>query len=85
MKIGIMERLPAFIRLTPIRLRFGSGKDYVMVKRRTLMARYGYKKLTPALAEHFNRCIYFYEYMRNGLKCQFECVGIDKMTMFKAV
>lgn len=77
-----------FFKSVRLRILFGGGKDYVMVKRRTLMARYGYKKLTPTLVEHFSRCIYFYHlqtYIRKGVPCRIEKIGIDKMVVFRVI
>ena len=77
-----------FFKNARLRILYGPGKDYIRVKRRTLMARYGYKRLSPALLEYFNRCIYFYHlqpYVRDGIKCQIEETGIDEMIIFRAV
>lgn len=80
--------LDLFFKNTRLRILYGSGKDYVRIKRRTLMARYGYKRLSPALAEHFNRCTYFYHlqpYLRDGVECKIEDTGIDDMIIFRVV
>jgi len=86
--LGECSDLDLFFKSARLRILYGSGKDYVMLKRRTLMAQYGYKKLTPALVEHFNRCIYFYHlqpYVRNGRECRIEHVGIDRMIIFRVI
>ncbi len=49
-----------FFKNVRLWILYGGGKDYVRIKRRTLMAQYGYKRLSSALVEHFNRCTYFY-------------------------
>lgn len=80
--------LDLFFKSVRLRILYGGGKDYVRIKRRTLMARYGYKRLSQALVEHFNQCIYFYHlqpYVRDGVECQIENVGIDEMIIFRAV
>lgn len=80
--------LDLFFKSARLRILYGSGKNYVRIKRRTLMARYGYKRITPALAEHFNRCTYFYHlqpYLRDWAECQISGVGIDEMIVFRIV
>jgi hypothetical protein len=80
--------LELFFKNARLRILYGGGRDYVTIKRRTLMARYGYKRLSPALTEHFKKCAYFYHlqpYMRNGVACQIQDVGIDEMIVFRVV
>ena len=80
--------LDLFFKNTRLRILYGGGKDYVTLKRRTLMARYGYKRLSPALTEHFNQCTYFYHlqpYLRDGIECKIENVGIDEMIIFRVI
>lgn len=51
------------------------------------MARYGYKRLSPTLVEHFNRCTYFYHlqpYVRDWVECNIEETEIDEMIIFRA-
>lgn len=80
--------LDIFFKNTRLRILYSGGRGYVTIKRRTLMARYGYKKLSPALTEHFKKCTYFYHlqpYIRNGVECQIQDVGIDEMIVFRVV
>lgn len=80
--------LDLFFKSVRLRILYGGGRDYVRIKRRTLMARYGYKRLSPALTEHFTRCTYFYHlqpYVRDGVKCNIENVGIDEMIIFRVI
>lgn len=80
--------LDLFFKSVRLRILYGGGKDYVRIKRRTLMARYSYKRLSPALVEQFRRCLYFYHlqpYIRDGVECQIENVGIDGMIMFRVI
>ncbi len=86
--ISDFSDLELFFKNARLRILYGPGKDYIRVKRRTLMARYGYKRLSPALVEHFYRCTYFYHlrsYVRDGVKCQIEETGIDEMLIFRVV
>jgi len=80
--------LDLFFKNARLRILYGPGKEYVRVKRRTLMAQYGYKRLSPALVEHFHRCTYFYHlqpYVRDGVECKIEDTGIDEMIIFRVV
>lgn len=52
------------------------------------MGKYGYKRLSPALIEYFNQCIYFYHlqpYVRDYEKCRIEDIDIDEMIVFRVV
>jgi len=46
--------LDLFFKSARLRILYGGGKPYVRVKRRTLMGKYGYKRLSPALVEYFH-------------------------------
>lgn len=86
--VGDCSGLDLFFKSTRLRILYSGGKDYVRIKRRTLLARYGYKRLSPVLVEHFNRCIYFYHlqpYVRDGGECRIEDTGIDDMIIFRIV
>ena len=80
--------LDLFFKSIRLRILYGGGKDYVRIKRRTLMKRYGYKRLSPALTEHFNRFIYFYHlqpFVRDLVECQIDKVDIDDMIVFRVI
>lgn len=86
--VGDCTGLDLFFKSARLRILYSNGKNYVQIKRRTLMARYGYKRLSPALVEQFNRCTCFYHlqsYVRDGVKCQIEDIGIDEMLVFRIV
>ena len=77
-----------FFKSARLRILYGDGKPYVRVKRRTLMAKYGYKRLSPALVEYFHQCIYFYHlqpYVRNYEACRIEDAGIDEMIILRVM
>lgn len=79
--------LDLFFKGARLRILYG-GRDYVRIKRRTLMARYGYKRLSPVLIEYFNRCTYFYHlqpYVRDGVECLIEDTDINEMIIFRVV
>ena len=80
--------LDLFFKSARLRILYGGGKGYIRLKRRTLMKRYGYKKMSPLLMEHFHRCIYFYHlqpFVRDYVKCQIENVNIDEMIIFRVI
>ena len=86
--VGDCSGLDLFFKNTRLRILYGGGRDYVRIKRRMLMARYGYKRLSPALVEHFNQCTYFYHlqpYVRDGMECKIENVGMDEMLVFRTI
>ncbi len=80
--------LDLFFKSARLRILYGSGKPYVRVKRRTLMGKYGYKRMSPTLVNYFHHCIYFYHlqsYVRDYVECQIEDVGIDEMIVFRII
>lgn len=86
--VGKCSSLDLFFKNTRLRILYGGGRDYVTLKRRTLMARYGYKRLSPALVEYFNQCTYFYHlqsYVRDGIECRIEDIDIDKRVIFRVI
>lgn len=86
--LGDCSDLDLFFKSARLRILYGGGRDYVRIKRRTLMAKYGYKRLSPALVEHFNRCTYFYHlqpYVRDWAECRIADVRIDEMVIFRVV
>lgn len=83
---GDFTGLDLFFKSARLRILYEGGKGYIRIKRRTLMARYGYKRMSSALVDHFNRCIYFYHlqpYVRGRVECQIADVGIDEMIVFR--
>lgn len=85
--VGDCSGLDLFFKNTRLWILYGSGKDYVRIKRWTLMARYGYKRLSLTLAEHLNRCTYFYHlqpYVRDWVEYNIEETEIDEMIIFRA-
>lgn len=80
--------LNLFFKSARLRILYGGGNPYIRVKRRTLMGKYGYKRLSPALVEYFNQCIFYYHlqpYVRDYVECNIEDVGIDEMIVFRVI
>lgn len=75
-----------FFKSTRFRILYGGGNDFVKVKRRTLMKKYRYKRLSSKLASYFNRCIDFYDlqtYVRGRIKCRIEDTAINDTLVFR--
>ncbi len=86
--VGDCSGLDLFFKSTRLRILYGGGREYITIKRRTLMAKYGYKRLSPVLVEYFNQCVYFYHlqpYMRDWIECRIEEVGIDERIIFRLI
>lgn len=86
--VGDCAGLDLFFKNTRLRILYGNGQGYVKIKRRTLMACYGYKKMTPALAEHLEQRAWFYHlksYVRDYQECRIADAGIDEMIIFRVV
>lgn len=80
--------LALFFKSARLRILYGGNKDHVRVKRKTLMAKYGYKKLTAELSKHFNQCLYFYHlqpYLSKKVKCNIKETKVDDMIVFRVV
>lgn len=80
--------LDLFFKSARLRILDGGGKPYVRVKRRTLMGKYGYKRLSPGLIEYFHQCTYFYHlqpYVKDYVECRIEDVGIDEMIVLRVI
>ncbi len=74
--------LNLFFKSARLRILYGGGKPYVQVKRRRLMGKYGYKRMSPTLVNYF---YHLQPYMRDFVECQIEDVGIDEMIVFRIV
>lgn len=82
------SNLDLFFKNARLRILYGPGRDYLRVKRRTLMSVYGYRRLSPALKDRFHRCCDFYHlqtYVRGGIACSIEDAGIDEMLIFRVL
>lgn len=80
--------LDLFFKNIRIQILYGHGNDYVRVKLRTLLRQYGYKRRSPLLIQHINRCLYFYHLditVRGGIPCFIEDVGLDQMLIFRVI
>lgn len=80
--------LGLYFKSVRLRILYGKGQDYIRIKRRTLMSKYGYKRLTPSLIDYFTKCTYFYHiqpYVKDHIPCRIEDTNIDEMIIFRIV
>ena len=78
--------LDLFFKSIRIRILYGNGQDYVRIKLRTLLKKYGYKRRSRLLLEHINRCMAFYQLevtLRGGASCTIEDADLDQMLTFR--
>lgn len=85
--ISDFSNLDLFFKSLRIRILFNNQKGYIRIKLRTLLKQYGYFRRSAKLVDYINTCIDFYKlkpYLRSGIKCCIEDIGIDDMITFKA-
>lgn len=79
------EGLNLFFKSARLRMRYGEA-DHVRIKRRTLLSRYGYRRMSAALLQHLNACLKFYglnAYLRGGVPCRLQDTSIDDMIVLR--
>lgn len=80
--------LDLFFKNLRIKILFLGRKNYVIIKLRTLLKRYGYQRRSQKLMQYINECIYFYHikpYVRGGVECVIETISIDEMITFRVL
>ena len=78
-----MDMYFAWMRLE---ILYTLDKDYVKIKLKTLLARYGYKRRSPIINEQLRDCVMFYHlqpYLRGGEECDLRDISIDDMVTFR--
>ena len=71
-----------------LKMLFIGKQDYIRMKFRTLLERYGYKRRTAALLTYMHKCLYFYHietYLRDNTPCNIEDVKLDDMITFRVL
>jgi hypothetical protein len=71
-----------------LKMLFIGNQDYIRMKFRTLLDRYGYKRRTAALLTYIHKCLYFYHietYLRDNTPCKIEDVKLDDMITFRVL
>lgn len=86
---NVMSEYPdidLFFMFMRLRIRYVDRQDYERMKLRTLLRNYGYKRRSPAIVAHINKCLIFYHiqtYLRDYEQCDIEKVDIDDMITFR--
>lgn len=78
--------LNLFFKSVRVRILCFGKRDYVRIKLRTLLSKYGYKRRSDKLIYNFNKCMDFYgleSYTRGGISCTLEAADIDDMITFR--
>ena len=80
------SNLDLFFKNVRLKILFYQQQDYIRIKLRTLLARYGYKRRSPILIDHILTCLAFYHLsasLRGGEPCDIRTVPLDKMIVFR--
>lgn len=80
--------LDLFFKSIRIRILYENGKDYVVIKLRTLLKQYGYKRRSTLLLQHIERCMLFYHLeatLRGGVPCDIKDISLDQMLIFRVI
>ncbi|PWM79564.1 MAG: hypothetical protein DBY32_01470 [Phascolarctobacterium sp.] len=78
--------LDLFFKSIRLRTLYLSEKDYVKIKLRTLLKRYGLKRRSAKFIEQFTQCLQFYKlqiYLRGKQECDIRTVNIDDIIIFR--
>lgn len=77
-----------FFSTMRLRILFLSKKDYERMKLRTLLHQYGYKRRSPQLLSHIEKCMAFYHIqssLKDNQECSIQDVDIDDMITFRII
>lgn len=80
--------LDLFFKSIRIRILYGYGNDYVRIKLRTLLKKYGYKRRSQLFLQHINRRMLFYHLeatLSGGVPCTIEDIDLDQMLTFRVI
>lgn len=86
---AVMSEYPdfdMFFMFMRLRIKYTNSQDYIRMKLRTLLSRYGYKRRSKALVEHIRDCMMFYHiqsYLRGDVLCDIRDIDIDDMITFR--
>jgi hypothetical protein len=76
-----------FFKSCRIKILYG-GSNYMRIKLRTLLKRYGYKRRSSLIVQYIKHSLLFYHLevtLRGGETCDIETVGIDEMLIFRVI
>ena len=86
--VSDFTKLDLFFKSVRIMIITNPNKNYIMIKLRSLLSRYGYKRRSPNLIEYFNRCMDIYHlkpYLKGGKLCDMSKVKLDDMIIFRII
>lgn len=69
-----------------LRILYLDAQDFVRIKLRTLLARYGYRRRSPQLMDHLQVCMEAYQiqpYLKGGIPCDLRNIRLDDMISFR--
>ena len=84
---GYFSDFDIFFKSCRIKILYCS-RNYVKIKLRTLLERYGYKRRSSLIIQYIKHCLTFYNLqvaVRGGDICDIETVEIDEMLMFRVI
>ena len=79
--------LDLFFKSIRLRIRYLSERDYVRIKLRTLLKRYGLKRRSQKFIDNFLLCLWFYElqiFLPGNNPCDIRTVDINSTIIFRA-
>ena len=78
--------LDLFFKSIRLRIRYLSKHDYVRIKLRILLKRYGLKRRSQKFIDNFLLCLWFYElqiFLPGNRSCDIRTVNIDSTIIFR--
>lgn len=75
-----------FFMIMRLRILYVADQGYILMKLRTLLRHYGYKRRSKEIVNHLNRCMMFYHiqpYLRDYEQCDVGKVDMDDMITFR--
>ena len=84
---GYFSDFDIFFKSCRIKVLYG-GINYVSIKLRVLLERYGYKRRSSLIVQYIKHCLLFYKLkvsLFGGYSCDIETVDLDAMLMFRVI
>lgn len=84
---GYFSDFDIFFKSCRIKVLYG-GINYVSIKLRVLLERYGYKRRSSLIVQYIKHCLLFYKLKVNlfgGYTCDIETVDLDEILMFRVI
>lgn len=86
--ISDFSDLDLFFKNVRLQILYMNGRDYVRVKIRTILKKYGYKRRSAVLVSHIKNCMSFYHIegrLSGGIPCNIEKDSLDSMITFRVI